>query len=574
MEGGIMQRSAETWDQTDFLARLDAAVESFDRQGATRLGGELAAALAAGAMVEPAAARTILQSLRRKCFFDLMEGAAVALRLAGQDEPRIRRQHAQALIDQGKLTAALDALEALAPRAAGDAAESAEARGLLGRVYKQLYVDAMGGAHGAPADIGAGTLRCALLNLARAVEAYHGVYVTDPERHLWHGINTVALVCRARRDGVPLAAAPDPAELARRILATATAASSRPEAAAWKLATAAEACVALERPTEALLWIGDYVQRLDADAFELASTLRQLREVWQLGISTPPGSLLLPLLEAHLLQRKGGRIDLAPGELGKTIEGSLRVEGQAEEAAGKRLEKVLGADGVVTLKWYQTGLDRCRAVAQVQSRFGAGVGTGFVVRGGDFSAALAGQLLLLTNAHVVSGDPAVQDKYGALDPGDARVAFELPQEAGGDSCRDVRLLWSSRPEELDATLLALDPPLGAADCFPLARRLPAADGRQKVYIIGHAGGRSLSLSLHDNLLLDHDGDRLIHYRAPTEGGSSGSPVFDQQWDLIGLHHGGGLAIDRLRSQPGKYAANEGIWIRRIIQETRAAGLQA
>jgi len=161
-----------SWDQADFLARLAAAVERFDRAEASRLIDELVAALDHAATVEPKAARIVLQSLRRKCFFDLMERAAGALRRGGQDEPQIRRQYAQALADQGKALPAIDALEALVARTepgspahptdpadpsspsanvAADQAENAEARGLLGRVYKQLYVDAANADAGAAA---------------------------------------------------------------------------------------------------------------------------------------------------------------------------------------------------------------------------------------------------------------------------------------------------------------------------------------------------------------------------------------------------------------------------------------
>jgi endonuclease G len=31
----------------------------------------------------------------------------------------------------------------------------------------------------------------------------------------------------------------------------------------------------------------------------------------------------------------------------------------------------------------------------------------------------------------------------------------------------------------------------------------------------------------------------LHYRAATEGGGSGGPVFNNEWKLIGLHHAGG-----------------------------------
>jgi V8-like Glu-specific endopeptidase len=80
---------------------------------------------------------------------------------------------------------------------------------------------------------------------------------------------------------------------------------------------------------------------------------------------------------------------------------------------------------------------------------------------------------------------------------------------------------------------------------------------QRVYVIGHPRGGGLSYSLNDNLLLDHERPR-VHYRAPTEGGSSGSPIFNQQWDLIALHHAGGTEMKMLNGKPGTYPANEGL----------------
>jgi V8-like Glu-specific endopeptidase len=76
-------------------------------------------------------------------------------------------------------------------------------------------------------------------------------------------------------------------------------------------------------------------------------------------------------------------------------------------------------------------------------------------------------------------------------------------------------------------------------------------------------------SLDDNLLLDHDGVR-VHYRAPTEPGSSGSPVLDRQWELIALHHAGRPSMPKLHGSNETYAANEGIAIAAI----RAAIVEA
>jgi hypothetical protein len=125
--------------------------------------------------------------------------------------------------------------------------------------------------------------------------------------------------------------------------------------------------------------------------------------------------------------------------------------------------------------------------------------------------------------------------------------------------------------------LRLEPTVvGIAPC-PIAKILPALNNDQRVYIIGHPQGGELSFSLQDNELLDHEGPPagvpsqpercLIHYRAPTEPGSSGSPVFNQapDWQLIGLHHAGGEYVRKLNGQSGTYAANEAIWIQSIAK---------
>jgi V8-like Glu-specific endopeptidase len=64
-------------------------------------------------------------------------------------------------------------------------------------------------------------------------------------------------------------------------------------------------------------------------------------------------------------------------------------------------------------------------------------------------------------------------------------------------------------------------------------------------------------------------DRLVHYRTPTEGGSSGSPVFDEEgWTVVALHHAGRRDMPRLDGK-GTYEANEGIQIHAIQQATRS-----
>ena len=78
--------------------------------------------------------------------------------------------------------------------------EGPEIRGLIGRAYKQLFVE----------DGDAESLRAAI-----------GAYRFDWERrqgdHRWHGINLVSLLSRAKRDGISIDNALDATEIARQI---------------------------------------------------------------------------------------------------------------------------------------------------------------------------------------------------------------------------------------------------------------------------------------------------------------------------------------------------------------------
>jgi V8-like Glu-specific endopeptidase len=72
-----------------------------------------------------------------------------------------------------------------------------------------------------------------------------------------------------------------------------------------------------------------------------------------------------------------------------------------------------------------------------------------------------------------------------------------------------------------------------------------------------SSGRRCCCEEARHILLDYD-HRVLHYRLPTEGGSSGSPVSDDEWRLSGLHHGTGMP--QLNQAGGTHAANEGITI--------------
>lgn len=546
-----------TWNDDQFERDFAAAVKDFDRLETENQCRRLIEHLRA--IDEPydgRAAGKILGHLRRKRYFDLLQRVADAFQQTGVRTPQVRRQYAQALLDQGGLSAALPFLEKLAQETADRADlafEHSEARGLLGRAYKQIY-----------SDIDNPKSPESREALKKAIDAYHSVYQSDPSKHTWHGINSVALLRRAAVDKVSIVGFDDPemisTEIAEKILHSIEAKWDDRNATMWDSGTAMEACVALSssRPEgEAREWLNRYVREPYADAFELASTLRQLEEVWRLDVDSEPGASLLPVLRAELLARQGGGIEAKPEQLK-----AGKLEGQPDA----NLEKILGKVRYVSYKFMLRAIERARAVSRIEHQPGQGFGTGFIVRGGDLHDSLGEELMLLTNSHVVSEDPLNKD---ALRPDAAIVTFQLLREEGRaeDEYAVTELVWSSPPGELDATLLRLEKVPDKLEAYPLAPRLPLADGDQRVYVIGHPKGGSLSFSIQDNVLLDHEAPRL-HYRAPTEGGSSGSPIFNSQWKLIGLHHAGGKEMLKLNKKGGTYAANEGLWIQSIIEKMK------
>src|SRR5262249_55698584 len=139
-----------------------------------------------------------------------------------------------------------------------------------------------------------------------------------------------------------------------------------------------------------------YIAHDGADAFEIASTLRQLTEVWQLNDRELPGKQVLPILKAGHLQKQGAAITGDPQQIKREI--------AAVQEAMEGLEAVFSADRMVTLGWYKKGLQQCDSVARVQKLNGQGHGTGWLVKAADFFTDQDG-LLLLTNGHVVSDNP-------------------------------------------------------------------------------------------------------------------------------------------------------------------------
>lgn len=92
--------------------------------------------------------------------------------------------------------------------------------------------------------------------------------------------------------------------------------------------------------------------------------------------------------------------------------------------------------------------------------------------------------------------------------------------------------------------------------------------KHRVNIFSHAGGKRMRLSLHGKVPEQKPAsgpplpEEVFLHEAETEYGSSGAPVFDETWKLVGIHQGAEI-------EPGQtevFYANSGTLIKFIIRE--------
>jgi len=217
------------------------------------------------------------------------------------------------------------------------------------------------------------------------------------------------------------------------------------------------------------------------------------------------------------------------------------------------------------------GTRRGRAVARVEVRHREpegvrtiGTGTGFLIA----------PFLLMTNHHVL---PSVASAKDSL----AQFNYEL-DILGGEVDPDDwqldpdRLFVTSPFEELDFTVVALKPK-GTEEAgttygtIPLRADQAKTMRGERVLVIQHPAGRRKEVVLHESKVTEFLEGGFLHYTADTLVGSSGSPVFNDQWDIVALHHRGVIRLDKdgkpiMEGSDFICDANEGIRVSAIVNK--------
>lgn len=254
---------------------------------------------------------------------------------------------------------------------------------------------------------------------------------------------------------------------------------------------------------------------------------------------------------------------------GETLEALGVVEGD------HLLERILGGNNLLGISFLELGTTVSHSVGRIQvnDQFRTReFGTGFMVS----------PRLILTNNHVLPDAESARF---------SQVEFNFQNGIDGRALPSH--LFELQPgvlfltdAELDFTIVAVSPESRDNPPVPLARfgfnRASREQGKvvlgESINIIQHPSGHPKQIALQQNELIDRL-DHFLHYHSDTSPGSSGAPLYNNQWEIVGLHHSGVpdrdpagniLAVDGtlwtedLGESKIKWLANEGARISSIL----------
>lgn len=216
---------------------------------------------------------------------------------------------------------------------------------------------------------------------------------------------------------------------------------------------------------------------------------------------------------------------------------------------------IIGKNNLKDICWLKKGLKIAGSVACIRRPDRYASATGFLIAPD----------LLLTNYHVLfDKDIAARSKAEFHYERDWSGALEPPKNYEFDLSQPSNFKTN---KELDYAIVRVrDNPgelFGWVDLSIRSHKKPRRD--TPLIIIQHPDGETKKIALYENKVKNpktNNHDKKVHYTGDTYSGSSGSPVFDQEWNIVALHHGSDIKTEK------EYKTNEGTLINSIIQHAR------
>jgi endonuclease G len=274
----------------------------------------------------------------------------------------------------------------------------------------------------------------------------------------------------------------------------------------------------------------------------------------------------------------------------RRVDAQPLVDSEALGEGPELLERIIGGNNLLGVAFLELGTQVSGTVGRVHVRdqfARRGFGTGFMIS----------PRLMMTNNHVL--EDAASARFSQIEFGFQNGVDGQPRPTHVFDLQPGELFLTDA--RLDASVVAVGTrsrATGGATPVDLARfgfnRLSGQQGKillgESINIVQHPEGEPKQLALQQNDLVDRFDD-FLHYLGDTSPGSSGSPLFNNQWEVLGLHHSGVPERDaqgRILTVDGKvwdrsmgddaihWVANEGIRISSVLTwlAEQAAGLDA
>ncbi len=203
-------------------------------------------------------------------------------------------------------------------------------------------------------------------------------------------------------------------------------------------------------------------------------------------------------------------------------------------------EVIVHADDMVSFAFMEAGLQSAAGVMRLRvPRYENGKAR--VLSGGNpvifnGTAWLLTDSLIMTNHHVINArqgdEPSASKADFELQAAGTRTEMDYDREdQEGTLAGIIRL--EAHDAALDYAILRI-PAVSNRTGLPRANQ--SVEKGNPVNIIQHPNGRSKRYAIRNNLVSAVDGND-IRYFTDTYGGSSGSPVFNDSWEVVGLHRG-------------------------------------
>jgi len=209
-------------------------------------------------------------------------------------------------------------------------------------------------------------------------------------------------------------------------------------------------------------------------------------------------------------------------------------------------QKIIGVNNLKQISWLQRGIKMSKSVCRIHTP--TGFGSGFLI----------GTNRLMTNNHVI---PSLEVATAEQ----TRAEFNYQQDESGGYLPSHRFRFSKKffhtspKSELDYTIVEIEPDADSPSLseWGVLQLNANADPNSKehVSIVQHPNGGLKQIVLTASQVVTTKSP-FLHYTTDTMPGSSGSPVFNDVWQVIAIHHAdGGTKKD---SFGNAFYANEGI----------------